>query len=559
MSIHLPVKIFALVSFLTMIARNPVNAQQGIEKYLLDQGLISTSQYKKYTDKKNNEDEYSRLMLKMMKKEKGGRKYVKQMEKEYQEEVEKRKPKNDTLTILANILELSRKQRYSQPMPDTQNNSSPKPYTYKLVANDTAEIRSLTSYATQLKNKGLISEGAFRGLSDHIVESDIYDSCGLVKNAVGIMKKESLTTKPKLLELMTLLKDLKVLSLNKYQQLVNSTVPDTVNKIFNIVSNCDNILFLDHNTNLVRDRDEFMKLINALSKLTGIEVTDPSLRTVELRGNDPHYRWITIIELYHNGKRFSHEGPEMMAPEKKSDTFPLFGQDFNKVFNKILIYKNSPFRIHEVSETLSSDYIYKPWSGYILFNRTQSDGLYRNENINISYEENIDPLSIANILKAIDLYKKAGLFNKVTQSDIDSVLQSIKEYPVFRYNELISRFPNISIHVDDRFNPTEEELIDQIKKLAEFSEYRFDPKNIRIVKGSYGRNQILFELNSKTYTDDLDPWNLDAWRVVNYPVITEFKENLFHTLRYDQHKEFFFYLPDKQMKMLEKEKVINDW
>src|SRR6185436_6956473 len=101
MSIQLPVKIFVLVSLLTMIAESPAYAQQEIEKWFLEQDLVSPSQLKKYTDKKVNKDEYARLMLKLMKKEKGGRKYVRQAGKEYRQEMQKKKPKNDTLSLLA--------------------------------------------------------------------------------------------------------------------------------------------------------------------------------------------------------------------------------------------------------------------------------------------------------------------------------------------------------------------------------------------------------------------------------------------------------------------------
>ena len=74
-----------------------------------------------------------------------------------------------------------------------------------------------------------------------------------------------------------------------------------------------------------------------------------------------------------------------------------------------------------------------------------------------------------------------------------------------------------------------------------------------------GKSRILFELNNKTHpTDRDDPW-MTAWRLVNNATFAGLDENLFETLRISQHKEIIIYLPYKNKKILEKEKVIGDW
>ena len=563
MSIQLPVKIFVLVSLLTMIAEGPSCAQQEIEKYLLEQDLISESQLNTYKDKEKAGDEYVRLMIKLMKGEKGDRKYKREMENEYREEVKKRNENKDTLSILANILEESRGQgshpeiAAARVNPDDTTETYISSRVFKPYVNDSIQQTLLLRYVSLLRSNRLIKEEFVKKLSEYINNSSIYDSCSVVNKAIGLRDKSILTATPRLIELANLLKDLDVLSKQKHEQLVNSSFPDSVSKIFNIISNCEKVTFFPGNNFMVNGKKQFDQLIEILKRLTGIEVYDLSLTSTESSNTPGRYRSFVTLELYHNGKKFIHEENETISTIKDLDVYSLNQQSIYKIFNKILAYKNSAYRIHELQER-NPPYVHSSWGAYILLSQPQSEGLYHNENITISYEENMNPLPVADILKAIDLYKKVGLFNKVTQNNIDSVLLDIKANPVYRYNELISRFASISLIVDERFQATPEELVAQIKKLADLSGYFFDPENIRIMD-STGKRWILFELNNKTYSSSLDdPW-MNAWQIVNHPTVTELKENPFESLRIAPHKEIIIYLPSKNMKMLEKEKVIGDW
>ena len=559
MAIQLPVKILVLFSLLTMIAEGPANAQQEIEKYLVEQKLVSADELKAYKDKEKAGDEYVRLMIRLMKGEKGDRKYRREMENEYKEELKKKEQNKDTLSILADILAISPKQpTYATVAIDTQANSPERTTIFKRNVNDSIQILALTSYALQLKLNGLISEHSFNILSRHIMKDYISDSSRLVEYAIGLRDKAISTAKPRLIALMDRLKELKILSQEKYQELMNKPVPDSGSQVLHIISYCGNILLSRNKGVVINGKEEFEQLISSLSKLTGIEVSNPSVKEIELIDNLPDYRSFRVIELYHQGKKISHEESGIITSGEEKNIYPLFHHELYKVFNTILADKNSLFRIHLITEKNPDYYIHKPWHAYILLSRDQSDGLYRHELVDISYEENIDPLSETKIHNAIELYKKAGLFNKITQRTIDSVLNEIKVKPVFRYNELISRFPSVSILSNERVPASNEQLIYQIKMMAELSNYFFDPKNIRI-KDSAGKSWISFELNNKTYTDNLyDPW-IDAWQIVNHPTFIELKENPFESLRISQHKKIFVYLPSKQMRMLEKEKVIGDW
>jgi hypothetical protein len=566
MSPYLPVKIFLLLSFFILFAGISVKAQQAIEKYLVEQDLVSASQLKKYKDKEKASDEYVRLMIKLMKGEKGEKKYKREMKKEYKEEIKKKEQNKDTLSILADILEETREERpyrlQTAPQLDLADTAD-RPVSsniFKRNVNDSIQDLALIHYVSKLRSRGLITKESEKKLSEHIKNDNICDSSRIVKNAIGIRTKEIATSKPKLIGLMNLLKNLEVLSKQKHEQLINGSFPDSISKVVHIISNCEKTMFFKHATVFFIDgKKEFDQLIVSLSRLAEIKVTNPSLRLVELQSTPQNYRYIIVIELYYNGKKFIHEGNETMSTQKNNDIYEVFGQNFYKVFNKILIYKNSPYRVHEIQERNPPDYVYSPWNGYILLNRSQSDRLYRDENVEISYEENISPLTEENLLKAIDLYKKVGLFDKVTQDDIDSVLNDIKENPVFRYNELIGRFSTISIINDERFRPSPEELVIQIKKMAQLSDHYFDPKNIRVEKDSTGKNHILFELNNKTYPNDAyDPWT-NTWGMINHATFIELKENPFQVLRIDQKKEVIIFLPSEKMKILEKEKVIGDW
>jgi hypothetical protein len=532
--------IFFLLLFIVFVS--PSHGQKQIENYLLTNGLISTGQLKKYQEKIKADDQYVRIMLRLMKKEKEGQEYIKKMEDDYKKELSKRERNKDTLLLLKEILEVSQKKISISDLDSCK--ISPNP--------------GFVSFIRKLASKKLITQKNVDQLLKNLNNGYLYDSTRIVENAIGFREKIISTSSSKLVDLADLFKKIGVMSEEKYDKLFRQSFPDSITPIQYIVSNCERVLFLKEQSFFLKGKDDFDSRILELSHLTGIEVSNAELRLITLRSDSENYRAIPVIELNHQGKNFPYYCYEVMTTEVKKDIYTLVGHDYYRIFNRILAYQRSPFRVYEIEENNPPGYIYQPWSGFIMLTKAQSDEIYRNENVKIDFEDTNDPLSDDNIIRAINLYKKIGLLNGVSQNYIDSILNDIKANPVYRYNELLGRFPAISLVIDDRIPVSQQEMVILIKRMAEISNYAFNPQNIRFKKDGYGMNLILFELKNMTYQENAD-LDKDPWRIINNAVFKELGANQFQVLRFEQYKVTYVYLSSEQMKTLEKEKVIGDY
>jgi hypothetical protein len=542
MSASLQVKTYILVSLFLMTTGIYSNAQEKIENYLVAQKLVSGIQYKKYKDKEKSEDEYARLMIRLMKKE--YKKYNKEIEKEYKEEKKAIKLNKDTLLILSSILEASCK---------------------KININVTEpDIRpELIAYVKQLKTKKCISETNAENLLVLINKKNLYDSCSIVNQAMGFRNKSEQTMRPKLIVLMRQLKDLGVLSEKNYQKLFSETFPDSVSKIRHIVSFCERSFLSPGNSMFIRDKDEFFLQVNGLTKLAGLDISDFKSDLIILQSDTNNFRAIPVISAIYNGRKFSHLCYEISTTVRdNTDPYRLTGHDSYKIFNQVLALSGSPNRIHEIKEKNPLNYSYTYWSGFVLLTDSQSSALYRNDQLELSYEDYIEKLQGKKILMAMEQYKKTGLLRNLSNDSIDKIIFSLKENPVYRYNELISRFPAISVTIEERIPLTQADAIGLLQRMATISNNAFNPVNVRFEKKSAERVELLFEEKGITRRQEFSSyisWD-GIWHLIHDCVFTDAnRKGQFEVLRIGQYKKTYIYVTHEQRRILEKEKLIGDY
>ena len=370
--------VFVCVMFVVYCSQG----QQEIERYLVSANLVTEQQLKKYHDKVKKDDEYVRLMIKLMKD--------KRMEKEYREELKKRQQKKDTLSILADILE----------------NGAEKKYVGDTASDQVKE--NFTAFVHQLKNKGLITEENSVNLLSHLKNSWLYDSTRIVKNAIGFRDKSALTIPSKLTKLSTLFKDLGLITDENYQKLGSEL------SVQKIVKAGDKV-FVSANHgihNIIKSKDMFDSYMSEFSRLTGLRISNAELKFNTLKKDSQEHRYNPVIEVYHNGKKYSYTCYEVMYTSVKNDPYTS-GLDFYKIFNFILAGKNSPLRLHSITEKHPSDYIYtNVWSGFIMLTEPQAEGLYHNENVEISYEERLPTLAEGDIQRAVSYIERQTFLTK---------------------------------------------------------------------------------------------------------------------------------------------------
>src|SRR5688500_10220962 len=138
LSNFLYIKKWLLLLLSTCLFFSHVQAQKQIENYLLKEKLVSKELLIQYQQKEKQGDEFKRLMIRALKKEKGFD--SEEMEKEYERELKIKSNNKDTLLVLTNILEISIEKKF---FPDEISD---------------AEKNRLLSYAKLLDEKTLISD-----------------------------------------------------------------------------------------------------------------------------------------------------------------------------------------------------------------------------------------------------------------------------------------------------------------------------------------------------------------------------------------------------------------
>jgi hypothetical protein len=524
------------------LGRGHVSAQKKIENYLVEKQLIGSGQLKTYHKKIREDKEYVMMMARMMKKD--NKAYARELETELAKETAQREKNNDTLSVLSVIIETTTEKKYfNDPGPDSIQKLDLKTYTQKLVS---CRLITISIAVT---------------INGHIDNNYLSNSYGIVTNAIGLRDKARSTVAGKLKELMDILRKSEVLSEEKYKHLLKESIPDSVNKIKYIVSQCEKTILTGSPFATTKGKENFLPLVNELSRLTGIEIEEINARLIPVSGS-MGFSGIPVIEFKHQGKIFTHKcyGVSTTDNNPNPDPYTLIGHDFYRIFNRILALKRVSYRLHRINENNTLSYIHMPWYGFIILNRNQSEKLYRNEHLELSYEDNINPLTDAEIARAVSFYKEAGLLTRLSQSTIDSAIAETKQDPVFRYNELVARLPVVSLVIEERIPISAQDAIGLLKKMAAISDHGFNPGNPRIEKGINGADSLKFEWRGITFSEEFKGGWMGVWSSIHNAVFGDLNRNAqFEALRIDQDRVVYIFIPYQKSAWLKKQKVIGDY
>src|SRR5688572_31886376 len=98
--------------------------------------------------------------------------------------------------------------------------------------------------------------------------------------------------------------------------------------------------------------------------------------------------------------------------------------------------------------------------------------------------------------------------------------------------------------------------------MAGISNYEFNPQNIRFEKNSSGKLVLMFDDNNITQRHEFDSfveWQ-EIWNLIHNAIYSNSgRKGYFQPLRFEQYRETYIYVTAEQMKILENERVINDY
>lgn len=264
-----------------------------------------------------------------------------------------------------------------------------------------------------------------------------------------------------------------------------------------------------------------------------------------------------------NGKKFRYD---TYFYRNTSDSIDIVEEklnyyDFYQIFNNVLAFKKSPYRVARVNfnnyDVESSDTI-----ALILVKEDQ----YFNEEdfkgylyFNFNYENFLPSLTDKMINDVIEHTKRAGLLSGINEAELIDLKNKAIEYGAYSSLSIIRRFPNIFhlVEFDETYNPYFS-LLNTVTKLSKnnivFTSYKDDFNEEKSSK-----IKVSFRLNGKKYTykdKEKEFWygNSSQEKFIGFvnSILIEngFNEKLYY-ISYEEEESYdLLYLTDSQVKYI---------
>ena len=270
-----------------------------------------------------------------------------------------------------------------------------------------------------------------------------------------------------------------------------------------------------------------------------------------------------VISLKVKGKEYSQRSSYHLYSPSKNKYFgnKIDQQSYYKIFNKVLADNQSPYRLHEVKSFKANAVNWEVF-GIIALTSEQATTLHGYwDFLRPSYESFKNTLTTDRIEIAIREYRRLGLFDHLSEVEINNGIQSVREQENSNLNDVLMCFPRVVYAFDMELGNLETPYVELVEEFSKISHGQFKPENIwgNFDFDSEEKCTIRFDLNGKTFSKDLvvdsDWMDVNFFGFVDTVVAESGLDGKFHSLFEGGQGAIIIYLTPKQYSYLREYKL----
>lgn len=397
--------------------------------------------------------------------------------------------------------------------------------------------QQLSGYLIKLKDCGLVSDKQFSDQAEKIEKNEYVHILQLLPALANQIAYEEWLRPDKIIAYGEKLLANNVITGKSFEALTNDANAGKIISHHQLIGYCKNALFFDL-SKYSNDPSVYLEQIHRevstlLPQLSFINF-NYKIEVDSAESFKDYTSYKVVVSLKANGKTYKQKS--FIAPKDigKDGNYlgKIDGQEFYQIFNKILADNQSPLRLHQIP----SNFQYGQggnfqYFGIIALAKNQLKMFrYAGNYIQVSYENFKNTLTSARIDTAIKSYRKIGLLNHLSQSQIEESEEKIRQQENRNLNDVLACFSNVIHSFDTELSNLDDPYAELVRKYSNISHKEFNPVNISddfdIEKKK--KATLKFSLNGKDYQKvfkiDNDWMDTEFFDFIK-SVVTEYKLN----------------------------------
>jgi ribosomal protein L19E/predicted transcriptional regulator len=435
------------------------------------------------------------------------------------------------------------------------------------VADFTNEMRSeLLKLLDKLRESDVVSQGVYEKLQGDITSGAIRLDVQLFQNAAWQMEIDQRLPVEVQEPFLNSLRAAGILSKKGYARLLQDLKGGKIQDDIKFLKYIDRALLFDLHDYSLDPYDYFPKIHAAVSQMltqTGVANFTWENFALELVKNaeysgDESYQAIASVNI--NGKLYKQSSFYTTAKDHQDFIGRIESEEFLNLFNKILRDQGSVYRLYEIkafSDNLGIPGLDHSRFGVIALTENQAKVYFQREDFHQETR-----LTTDRIEEILSLLEKIGLLNHLTQEQITTGQQKIRQSYITHPHDLLQAFPHLVVTVEWESGNLDKPYQELTYELVAASRGAFIPTDIS--NEFDGKNQIAaqsFTLNGRRYSkkleynnDFLDP---EFFSFIQQIVEQTVSDGRFYPLYQDSDNIVgYIFLTNEQQRVLDSEGFI---
>jgi hypothetical protein len=331
----------------------------------------------------------------------------------------------------------------------------------------------LTQYLAKLKSCDLLNVSLFDYFNIKINNNDFVFILQLLPSIIEQIAFKEHMAPERLKVFANRLKSKEIVTL-KYDKLAADIEQEILKGPIDFLNYCDKAVVINEQ-DYPNEPEKYLELIHqkTASIISDLDFTNFEFQIVldsSISDSDNKF-YDFVVSMKSNNKNYIQKSSYHLYVPSTNQYFgdKVDQQEYYKIFNKILIDLQSPYRLHQVGAHLGDAVDWKAFA-IIALTKEQADLLNSGRvYLSLSYENFKNKLTSKKIEQSIEEYKKIGLFAHLNPEQIKKAEEKVSEQENNNLNDVLRAFPDVIYMFDTELGNLEDpyaELIREYKKIS---------------------------------------------------------------------------------------------